>query len=170
MLSNSKLSKYKVKKILECFIYDCSSVETSKITRLNIKTTNRYYKIFRHILRQLFMELIDSLPLSSDYIGYIEDEYIQENFLCIHKLNKKVFLPIIIPEKPNHRKFAIKDEDFHAFAKFIYSRLVKFHGLTIRNYYFQNLECVVRYNYSQKELFEYTWKNLIKHSKCRCYN
>lgn len=170
MLSKSKISKYKVKKILECFVEDYSSAETSKITRLNIKTTNRYYKLFRNILRRLFMELIDSLPLSSNYIGYLEDEYVPENFLSIHKLSKKVFLPILITKKPSHKKFAIKDEDFYNFAKFIYSRFSKFHGLTFQNYYFQNLECVVRYNYSQDELFEYTWKNLIKSSKCRQYN
>lgn len=165
MLTNRKISKYKIKKILECFVDDYSSAETSKLTKLNIKTTNRYYKIFRHILRRLFMEFLQNIPLSSNYIGYIEDESISGYFLNIHKFNNKVFLPVITEQKPPYKKFAVKDEDFSKFAQFIYSRISKFHGLTFQNYYFQNLECIVRYNYTQEELFNYTWRNLAKSNK-----
>ncbi|OHA14889.1 MAG: hypothetical protein A2909_01490 [Candidatus Tagabacteria bacterium RIFCSPLOWO2_01_FULL_39_11] len=43
----SKLSNFKIKKILQCFCNELTSVQTAKQLKLNRNTTNRYYTIFR---------------------------------------------------------------------------------------------------------------------------
>jgi len=43
----SKLSNFKIKKILQCFCNELTSIQTAKQLRLNRKTTDRYYTIFR---------------------------------------------------------------------------------------------------------------------------
>ena len=41
-----RLSKYKIKKIIECFSEDIAATSASKILKLNRKTVNRYYNEF----------------------------------------------------------------------------------------------------------------------------
>jgi transposase-like protein len=43
----SRLSKYKIKKIIECFGEDITATFAAKILGLNRKTINRYYNEFR---------------------------------------------------------------------------------------------------------------------------
>ena len=43
----SRLSKYKIKKIIECFSEDITATSAAKILRLNRKTINNYYNEFR---------------------------------------------------------------------------------------------------------------------------
>lgn len=165
MLKNNKISQYKIKKILKHFIEDYSSTETSKIIKLNRKTVDRYYKIFRQILLRLFMELLQTLPLSSEYLGCIEGDYEPKCFFNIHKINEKVFLTRNLTNKLVKEKYIVQDNDFYNFARFAYLRLSKFHGLTKQGYYYQGCESVVRYNYTQQDLFDYTWQRLIKYKK-----
>jgi len=47
MVKFSKLSKYKIKKILKLFCEDISAVKSANILGLNRKTIDRYYNIFR---------------------------------------------------------------------------------------------------------------------------
>jgi transposase len=47
MLKNSKLSTYKIKKILRLFCADIPAIKTANILELNRKTADRYYSIFR---------------------------------------------------------------------------------------------------------------------------
>ena len=47
MFKHSKLSPYKIKKILFYFSKDLTATQTAEIMKLNRKTINRYYKIFR---------------------------------------------------------------------------------------------------------------------------
>ena len=46
----SKLSDYKIKKIIKCFCSDIDATKTSEILGLNRKTINRYYSIFRAVI------------------------------------------------------------------------------------------------------------------------
>lgn len=46
----SKLSDYKIKKILKCFCSDIDATKTSEILGLNRKTINHYFRIFREII------------------------------------------------------------------------------------------------------------------------
>jgi len=43
----SKLSPYKVKKILHCFCEDLTATQTARLTGINRNTVNRYYRLFR---------------------------------------------------------------------------------------------------------------------------
>jgi len=49
----SKLSNYKIKKILDCFVLDLTAVQTSKLLGLNRNTINRYYTLFRKAIQEL---------------------------------------------------------------------------------------------------------------------
>ena len=47
MVSKSKLSDFKIKKILTCFVEDLTACQTSKLINVNRNTVNRYFKLFR---------------------------------------------------------------------------------------------------------------------------
>lgn len=51
-----RLSKYKIKKIIECFSEDITATSASKILKLNRKTVNRYYNEFRQKILQKSLE------------------------------------------------------------------------------------------------------------------
>lgn len=48
----SKLSDYKIKKLISCFCSDIDATKTGEILSLNRNTINRYFKIFRTIIYQ----------------------------------------------------------------------------------------------------------------------
>ena len=52
----SKLSNYKIKKILRCFTLDLTAVQTGKLLGFNRNTINRYYTIFRNAISELAKE------------------------------------------------------------------------------------------------------------------
>ena len=49
----SKLSKYKIKKILRCFCEDLDATKTAKILDINRNTINRYFNIFREKILEI---------------------------------------------------------------------------------------------------------------------
>ena len=50
MFKNSKLSRYRALKILECFCLDIDATKTAHLLRLNRKTVNRYFLAFRTLI------------------------------------------------------------------------------------------------------------------------
>ena len=69
----SRLSKYKIKKIIECFSEDITASSAAKILKLNRKTINNYYNEFRrqileHTLREQEKE-IGEFELDESYFG-----------------------------------------------------------------------------------------------------
>jgi len=50
MFKNSKLSRYKVLKIVECFCIDIDASKTALLLKLNRKTINRYFLAFRALI------------------------------------------------------------------------------------------------------------------------
>jgi len=52
LIKYSKLSDYKIKKLIACFSSDIDATKTSEILRLNRKTVNRYFRIFREVIYQ----------------------------------------------------------------------------------------------------------------------
>ena len=50
MFENSKLSRYKVGKIIECFCIDIDAAKTALLLKLNRKTVNRYFLAFRRLI------------------------------------------------------------------------------------------------------------------------
>lgn len=69
----SRLSKYKIKKIIECFSEDITASSAAKILKLNRKTINNYYNEFRrqileHSLREQEKGL-GEFELDESYFG-----------------------------------------------------------------------------------------------------
>ena len=69
----SRLSGYKIKKIIECFSEDITASSSAKILKLNRKTVNSYYNEFRrlileHSLREQEKEL-GEFELDESYFG-----------------------------------------------------------------------------------------------------
>ena len=52
MFDNSKLTSYRVAKIVECFCLDIDASKTAQLLRLNRKTVNRYFGTFRRLIQQ----------------------------------------------------------------------------------------------------------------------
>lgn len=50
MFKNSKLSRYKIGKIAECFCIDIDATKTALLLKLNRKTVNRYFQAFRALI------------------------------------------------------------------------------------------------------------------------
>ena len=50
MFANSKLSRYKIRRIAECFCIDIDATKTALILKLNRKTANRYFLAFRLLI------------------------------------------------------------------------------------------------------------------------
>jgi len=165
MLKNSKISQYKIKKILKYFTEDCTSKEASNLMMLNIKTITRYYNIFREVAIQL---VVNRLKLNSEaitYIGYIKGVYGAKDYFSIYKVNKKTFLMSKISEKPCNKECAMRDEDFNKYLGFLYKRFGKFYGLTSQGHYHQLFESILRYNYNEEKFFNIIWSQLQIMSK-----
>lgn len=63
----SRLSKYKIRKIMDCFSLDLTATETSRVLGLNRKTINRYYNEFREII------FAASIEMQRQELGEAED-------------------------------------------------------------------------------------------------
>ena len=62
----NRLSKYKIRKILELFLRDLNASVAAQILRLNRNTVNRYYNLFRKAIFR------DSLSLLEKELGVFE--------------------------------------------------------------------------------------------------
>lgn len=72
MLKYSKLSTYKIKKILKCFSEDLPSVKTAEILGLNRRTTDRYYNIIREKIAMYCLEearFSGEMEIDESYFG-----------------------------------------------------------------------------------------------------
>ena len=50
MFKNSRLSRYRIEKIAECFCIDIDATKTALLQKLNRKTVNRYFTAFRRLI------------------------------------------------------------------------------------------------------------------------
>jgi transposase len=73
MLKHSKISKYKIKKILKCFSEDLPAIKTASLLHLNRKTIDRYYNLFRERITQASMKEMEvvsgEVELDESYFG-----------------------------------------------------------------------------------------------------
>jgi transposase len=73
MFKYSKLSTYKIKKILKCFCEDIPTIKTAKLLSLNRRTIDRHYNLFREkiLLASIKeMEVISGeIELDESYFG-----------------------------------------------------------------------------------------------------
>ena len=49
-MNRSKISDYKIKKVIRCFCSDIDATKTAEILGLNRNTINRYFRIFREVI------------------------------------------------------------------------------------------------------------------------
>jgi hypothetical protein len=160
MLKYCKLSQYKIKKILKNFAEDYSSTDASKLTKLSRNTTDRYYAIFRKVCLSIIQDKLKIYAGDGEYIGFIRGEYFEKEYFNIYKINEKIFICVKLSEKPNTTKRAIMDQDFNKYLSFFYKRFSKFYGIQGQGYYYQLFECILRYNYTEQELYNLLWNQL----------
>lgn len=69
----SKLSNFKIKKILRCFSNELTSIQTAKLLKLNRNTTDRYYSIFRQKIAEhqekQTKKMRGSIEIDESYFG-----------------------------------------------------------------------------------------------------
>ena len=80
MIENSKLSHYKIKKIIQCFCIDIPASKTALLLNLNRNTINYWYMLFREAIYD------HQTDLRAKFVGSIEiDEWtvpgLSETFL-----------------------------------------------------------------------------------------
>jgi len=72
MFKYSKLSKYKIKKILRCFCADIPATNTAKLLNINRRTIDRYFNLFRE---KIFLASIKEMKMVSGEIELDESYF-----------------------------------------------------------------------------------------------
>ena len=85
MFENSRLSRYKVGKIIECFCIDIDATRTALLLKLNRKTVNRYFLAFRRLI-------------------YLHQVSKKEQILGVVEVDESFFGPARVRERPSPRK------------------------------------------------------------------
>ena len=66
MFENSKLSRYKIRKLIECFCIDIDATKTTLLLKLNRKTVNRYFLAFRRLIYAHQLSLKEQMGFAGD--------------------------------------------------------------------------------------------------------
>lgn len=78
MKYNSKLSVYKLKKIIKCFCIDIDATRTALLLELNRNTINRWFAIFRQEIYEYQTNqkrlLYGEIELDESYLGQNDSE------------------------------------------------------------------------------------------------
>jgi len=74
MNKNSKISQYKVRKIIDCFCVDIEASKTALILTMNRNTINRYHGLFRraiyqHQQKRMEQRIEGNIELDESYFG-----------------------------------------------------------------------------------------------------
>ena len=85
MFENSRLSRYKVGKIIECFCIDIDVTRTALLLKLNRKTVNRYFLAFRRLI-------------------YLHQVSKKEQILGVVEIDESFFGPAWVRGRPGPRK------------------------------------------------------------------
>lgn len=186
MQKYSKISDYKIKKVLKCFANDLTASQASRELGLNRNTINRYYKFFRTKL--LATILIDN-DFNDKHFSQ-EEEFPFFNILCT---NGQIYISFIPdPEELKNIYYLLNNGDFccalynysyfnkrfllknytlctgklitnsktiNEFWTFTKNRLTKFGGLNKGNFYFHLKESEFRFN-NKEDLYNIMYKLL----------
>lgn len=72
-MNRSKISDFKIKKIMKCFCSDIDATKTAEILHLNRNTINRYFRIFREVIFEKQQEdlglFFGEIELDEAYFG-----------------------------------------------------------------------------------------------------
>jgi len=66
MFKNSKLSRYRLLKLVDCFCIDIEACKTAQLLGVNRNTVNRYFNIFRHLI------CAHQLAEKQQFVGVVE--------------------------------------------------------------------------------------------------
>lgn len=66
MIDNSKLSRHKLLKIVDCFCVDIEATKAAYLLRINRNTINRYYNLFRRLI------LAHQMAEMEKFVGVVE--------------------------------------------------------------------------------------------------
>lgn len=73
MIHKYKLSRYKIKRIIECFCLDLTATQVGHLLGLNRKTINRYFNIFREAIYQYQLDKLKrfkgQVEIDESYFG-----------------------------------------------------------------------------------------------------
>ncbi|MFC3901279.1 IS1595 family transposase [Acinetobacter marinus] len=73
MIENSKLSRYKIKKIIQCFCIDIPASKTALLLNLNRNTINHWFMLFREAIydyqTNLRAKFVGSIEVDESYFG-----------------------------------------------------------------------------------------------------
>lgn len=73
MLKYCKISRYRLKKVIECFCVDLTATQTSLLLKLNRNTIHRFYKLFREAIyvtqEEAKKKLCGSVEVDESYFG-----------------------------------------------------------------------------------------------------
>lgn len=129
-IKRSKLSSYKLKKIITHFVVDINASKTSLLTGINRNTVNRFYHIFRKVIYQeqlqLFKEKLhkttvecdeayfggkrkrvflvneDEVPINNQYLVYLKEteKYIRKSLITVLSLLYRLLSEVELILKP----------------------------------------------------------------------
>jgi len=85
MIENSKLSRYKLLKVVDCFCIDIDATKSSQLLQLNRNTTNRYFNRFRQLIAA-------------------HQEAEKEQFVGVVEVDESFFGPARVRGRPGPRK------------------------------------------------------------------
>ncbi len=165
MLKYSKLSAYKIKKIIDCFVADLTSSEASKVLKLNRHTTDKYYKIFRDIILNETYSLAKDNPdfrKCENCSGPVKSEYFHDVYYKLYLIKDKHIFPVRMSQRPFCNTNPFEDLRFVDAIRYGYKRLAKFHGFKADSHHMQIVESAFRHSRTKEELYEIVWKNLTK--------
>lgn len=162
MLKGKKISNYKIKKILKCYVEDFSVTEAAANSKINRNTVSRYYHFFRKILSNSYNFFLDKKEKNcSNCLGVYKSQYIKDNWIKAYKFNGMIFLRLFL-EEPGCKRNSVSNQEFRKFLDYFNIRASKFYGFNSKkSYYYQVIETIYRHYYSEDKLFSFIWKSLL---------
>ena len=141
----SKISDYRLKKLMRCFCSDIDATKTAEIIGLNRNTLNRYFTIFREAI------LKKQLSVTKKFFGEVE---LDEAYFGAKRLRG-----IKYTSKTRQRKRHLEASSFWSSTK---TRLAKVNG--VKSTFMLHLkECEWRWRKSTEEMEKELWIVLKKH-------
>ncbi|MGB0839140.1 MAG: hypothetical protein ACPGXL_03310 [Chitinophagales bacterium] len=182
------LSKYYLKKIIQCFSSEHTATETSKKLKVNRNTVNKYYRMIREaVVDYQEVRLKYNVPKAKldegkNYFSWHTNKGLIFSFkegdpiYFVVAQNDRIYVGVeedetilqdLLTEKreelvqPSPKKGLDLEERFFVYAK---EQLAKFYGVRSQYIYMYLKELEFRFNNKDKDLAQLIWKILPHHS------
>lgn len=165
MFKYSKISNYKVKKILLCFANNLTATETSKLEKLNRTTINKYYHLFRELIYEYTEHKVSTIKnLCIHCCGFFSTEYGDQCYYNMYKIEDLYFAA-----KSNCSRTCCKMALTCNLRKEAYfknfDRVTKFFGISKNTHYLHVIESVYRINFNEEKIYSLLLKMISNYSK-----